>query len=506
MEKCTGGKIRISKGLICKCAHHFSVATLGLLLIIFSSLNAQAFGVPDGFADPLLTKPPTLVFGPTLPNGDDIDCLSQIDLKQMLGLGEVIDLALCASPQIKQAWAAIKIQSGALGEAKSAYLPTLNATYSQQQTQVNYPQSTSSNTITNGHTSYLNGTWRLFDFGGRAANRLSSNLLLDAALASHDASIQRVMQAVIQAYFDVLSREASLKARIDAVKFAHASWDTTTRREVKGASSRSDSLQAQTALAQAGLASSRAQGEYLKAYASLLYVIGLPANTRLLLEPPKDYPEKIQSKDLAQWLEEAQRLHPAIKAAKAQWDSAKKKVTVARSAGMPTLDFVGNFYQNGYPNQAIQTTKSNTSTIGVTITIPIFEGFSTTYKIRGAQAQAEYAQAQMEDTELQILTEIVKSHADTVASLANLDFSEKLVRAATESLRSASNRYERGVADVLELLTSQNALAQAQEERIRCISEWQSARLRLMANAGGLGRLRERGVKPSGVNVGLISQ
>lgn len=482
-----------------------SATIVSALLALLCPTRSHAFGVPDGLSDPLLTKPPTLVFGPTLPNGEDIDCFSQIDLSQVLGLGEILDVALCTNPQIKQAWATIKIQAGALGEAKSAYLPTLNATYTQQQTQVNYPQYPASNSINNGHTSYANATWRLFDFGGRAANRHSSNLLLDAALASHDASIQKIMQGVIQAYFDVLTKEASLTARIGAEKFAHSSWDATVRREAKGVSSRGDSLQAQSALAQAQLASSRAQGEYRKAYASLLYAIGLPTNAKLLLQAPKDYPEKEQSKDLIQWLDEAQQSHPAIKAAKAQWESAKKKVVVARSAGMPTLDFVGNFYQNGYPNQGIQTTKSNTSTVGVTLTIPIFEGFGTTYKIRGAQAQAEYAQAQMEDTELQILTEIVKSHADTTASLANLEFSQKLVQASTQALGSAVNRYEKGVADVLELLSSQNALAQAQEERIRCFSEWHSARLRLMANAGGLGRLKEGRDKAGSLRIGLIA-
>ena len=393
-----------------------------VLLILVATLFthlAFAFGVPDVLDDPLWTKPPVLSIGSALPDGAPIECPAQVDLTQALALGEVIDLALCNNPQIKQAWAAIKIQAGAVGEARSAYLPTASATYSpRQQTQVNYPQSIyNANSITNGKMSYANLTWRLFDFGGRAANRASANYLLEAALASHDASIQKAMAGTIQSYFDVLTAKATVKAKTQAADFAKSSWEATLRRENKGVVAKSDTLQAQTALAKAQLASSRADGEYRKAQAALIFAMGLPTTTTLTLQEPSERPQRQELKNLKNWLLEAEEDHPAIKAAKAQWESSKEKITAARAAGLPTLDFVGNFYQNGYPNQGIQPVNSNTTTVGVTLNIPIFEGFGTTYKIRGQEAQAEKAQADLEDTTHQILTEIVKSRAFNLATL-----------------------------------------------------------------------------------------
>ena len=163
---------------------------------------------------------------------------------------------------------------------------------------------------------------------------------------------------------------------------------------------------------------------------------------------------------------------------------------------MPSLDFVGNFYQNGYPNQGVQPTNSNTTTVGVTLNIPIFEGFGTTYKIAGQQAQAEKALADLEETTRQILIEIVKAHADAISSLENLEFSQKLLEAASQATASSVRRYESGAADILELLSSQSDLAQAQLERNRCLAEYRSARLRLMANAGVLGRLEQANAYP----------
>ena len=86
------------------------------------------------------------------------------------------------------------------------------------------------------------------------------------------------------------------------------------------------------------------------------------------------------------------------------------------------------------------------------------------------------------------MTEIIKSHSDAVSSLTNLQSSQKLLEAANSAVNSSVNRYDKGVADILELLTTQTALVQAQQERIRCIAEWHSARLRLLANAGVLGK------------------
>ena len=94
----------------------------------------------------------------------------------------------------------------------------------------------------------------------------------------------------------------------------------------------------------------------------------------------------------------------------------------------------------------------------------------------------------MEEVEHQILTEVVKSYADTSASIVNLDASEKLLQAADSAVQSSVKRYNLGAADILELLSTQTALAEAQEEKIRCISEWRSSRLRLLASAGLLGK------------------
>jgi outer membrane protein len=469
------------------------------LLWYTPAVPAAAFDKLDIFlGDPLRTMPPVIESGAMLP-GDDapVSCPVSKDFTLPLALIEAIDLALCNNPQIKMAWASIKVQAGALGEARAAYFPTLSATASRLRTHTSYPDSQVSASTNYGNT--VNGTlgWRLFDFGAREANREAANRLLIAAIAHHDVALQKTLTSVIQSYFDAQTAKTTLQAKEQNETIATSTFDSTQRRAARGVVARSDTLQATTALAKATLEKSRAQGAYQKSLAVLVYALGMSPQTRIVLADDVQDKEKNQennketqaSRSLQDWLELAQRLHPAIVAARAEWEASQQKITATRSEGLPTADFSINYYKNGFPNQGLSSTESRQTTVGVSVSFPLFDGFSRTYKVKGAQAQAEQRQAQLQDTEQNILMEVVKAHADATAALNNLQASEKLLTAAQESLNTSQRKYEKGAADILEILNTLTALSDAQDERIRSLSEWRSARLRLLANVGVMNRV-----------------
>lgn len=418
------------------------VITLGLALSLLP-VPALSFdwaavpNIPDVLDDPLDTRPPVLEQGAVLP-GDrrGIVCPVEKDFAAPLLLDEAVDLALCHHPQAQAAWAELKIQ---------------------------------------------------------AANLAAANWLLTQALANQDAVFQRLLDGVIQAYFDAQTANAQRQAKTDSEALAGQTLASARRREASGASSRSDTLQAETALAKAALGRSRADGDYRKALAVLRQAMGIAPETVLTL-PENAEPEQTgetlaqDGRDLQIWLAEAKRRHPAIVAAQAQWEAAKQRIVQARSEGLPTLDFSLNAYQNGYPNQALSQNQTRVETIGINLTIPLFEGFARTYKIRGAQAQAEQRAAELADTERQSLLDVVKAHAEAEAALRNLSYSATWLDSAQTAVASSQRRYDKGAADILELLNTQTALADARQERLRTLADWRAARLRLFTSTGLLGR------------------
>ncbi len=450
------------------------------------------------FEDPLQTRPKILDRGAQLPGDrEPFQCSQGKQFDSPLSLSEAVDIALCNNPQVRVAWTGIKLQAAALGNAESAYLPTLSANASRMRTGTSYPDTGLPSGSVTGNTMYGSLSWRLFDFGTRSANRQSANSLLLAAMADHEASLQKTLAQTVQSYFDAQSAKASWKAKQETEATARETMESAIRREGNGVVGHGDTLQATTALAKATLEKNRSQSDYRKILASLAYSMGIPADSRIVLAEdagPEDFRDlhvnalSGESDELDNWIRNAQKFHPAIASARVQWEAAKSNVTSARAEGLPTIDFSANNYQNGYPGQGLQPTKTHINTIGVSITIPIFDGFSQTYKIRSAQAQAEQREAQLADTEQNVSMEVVKAYADALSALQNLQASRTLLESASEALAASQRKYERGATDILEILSTQAAFADAKQERVRCLSDWRSSRLRLLAATGMLGQ------------------
>lgn len=463
------------------------------MVCLGGAINVHAFDLDgilhsDALSDPLQAAPPVLSRAASLPgDAEPIACASSPEMPPELSLETAIDLAMCSNPQVRAAWAAIKVQAGAVGEARAAYLPTLAGSVSRLDDRTWFPGSTNAATHTLGNTVYAALTWRLLDFGGRAANLSAARSLLEAASATHDAALQKTLTAVIQAYFDVQTAQASLVAKQEAVSIATETLQTARRKEQRGAGSNGDTLQAETTRARASLDRSRAEGDLNKAKAVLVYAMGMPPGSAVNvigLGPPK---AGELGTSLANWLKQAQQSHPAIEAARAQIEAARARADVARSEGLPSLDLSASFYQNGRPGQGLNSTQTRERLVGVTLNLPIFEGFARAYKIRGADALVEQRAAELMDVEHRVAMDVVQAYSDAAAALRNLEASDALLRTAQSSLASSQRRYEKGAADVLEILSIQKALADAQQERIRCVSEWRSASLRVVSAAGQLG-------------------
>lgn len=439
--------------------------------------------------DPLLTRPPVLALGTVLPGDSSPAPCTALEDGGALTLAQAVDLALCNNPQVQSAWAGIKQQAAALGEAKAAYWPTASLSASRVNDHTGYPDSELASMSVRSNTLYGNLSWRLWDFGGREANRRSAAALLDAALATHDAVLQKTLSTAIAAYFDAQTAKATEEAKKKSQSLAQQTLDTAQRREGRGAGSQTDTLQAATALAKASLELGRAQGDFRKAVSVLVYSLGIPSASHVVLADYVVDTTDGMREDLQAWLEQAQTQHPAIVAARAQLEAAQQKLIATDAEGLPNVDLNSSLYQNGRPNQTLSPAKTQETLVSLTVTIPLFEGFARTYKVRGAQAQVEQRQAELRDVQQQTLMEVVKVHSDAMTALQNLAASQNLLDAAQQALATVQRKFERGATDILEILNTQSALADAQLERIRILAEWRSARLRLMASVGGLGRL-----------------
>lgn len=450
--------------------------------------------VSPALNDPLLAHPRVLNMGKVLPGDTQVHvCKSHWDaLGAPLTLLDAVDFALCNNPQIRGAWVSIKVQAAQVGEARAAYLPSVNAGVSRLRQKTQNPEADASvNSEQTRDSRYTTLTWRLLDFGGRNANHRSALSLLDAALVGHDAAFQRTVGSVIGLYFEAQTAKAYGESKEKNERIAQRTLETALKRAMRGSGSESETLQAKTALAKAELERSRSIGQYEKALVGLGVAMGLGKQVLQIqgLSLNSVVPEDAQDlgQDLVTWLSLAQVQHPAIVAARFQVEAAKERLRATRSEGLPTLDFSQSEYVNGRPNQGMSTTQTKESVLGFSINVPLFDGFARTYKVLAGQAHIEAKEAELLDVETQVLGEVAKAYADGVMAFRNQESSSRLLLVAHEAMDSVQRKYDKGVADILDMLSVQAALADAEQERIRAMAEWHSARLRLLSNSGVIG-------------------
>ena len=413
-------------------------------------------------------------------------------------LVEAVERALCNNPVTRQTWANIKIQAAAVGVARAGYFPQVKASLQDS-------WQTSGSTVA-GHPNFDSDTqyptlaesislsWILYDFGGRSAALKNANELLSAAQAIHEASLQTVFLTVATDFYTAQAAQGTLRTTEEVEQTAKDSADAAIQRVDKGVAPISDSLQAQTEYAQAVFNHAKAQGDFLVAQGKLATDMSLAIDTPLNLPEicsgiTADEHFKSSVKDL---IEEAKRSHPDILSAKAQLRAAEANVQKVSAEGWPSVNLDAKIGHNNAPVSPGLGEHNLPATghdfyIGITVNVPIFEGFSRRYLTRQAQAEADAQLEVVNQAEHQVSLDIWTSYQTLQATTLNVENSFSQLHIAQLSYEAAMRRYLAGVGNIMELLNTQGALASSKHQRIQALTDWRISRLSLGAKLGELG-------------------
>lgn len=388
---------------------------------------------------------------------------------------DAVDLALCNNPQTRELWASARAQAALVGVARSAWLPDLDGRLAASRV---YAETGD----VNQRSAALSLSWLLYDFGLRSANVENAVQLLNAAAATQDAGVQSLFLAALQNYYAAQAARAVVASAEKAERSARESFNAADARYQVGAATPADRLQAQTALSQATLNRIRAEGEARNALGSLANALGFAAQTGIVLAEPPALPEQTAfAADVERLIVEAQARRPDLKAAEAQVMAAQASVDVARAQGRPSLSLAA-----GPSWQSVGGSESHGGNLGVTLSVPLFAGFETTYRVRSAAAQAEVRAAQRDRLKNQVALDVWRAWQSLGTATQSLATTADLLASAEQSERVALGRYKAGVGSVLDLLAAQSALAAARVQRIQAVLDWNIYRATLAQAMGAL--------------------
>lgn len=417
---------------------------------------------------------------------------------QPLALMDVVGQALCNNPRTAEMWATVQAQTAQVGVQRSNYLPKVNLTsviskIHNEVTNSNFSFLDQDNRILNRAHS-LRLTWLVADFGQRSAKMNQAEALLDAANSMHDSALQEVFFNAAQAYFDNLSTLAMLTAYEESEKVAKESLAAASAKFKAGVGLLTDQLQAQTAFAQARLDRTKAEGEVKNAHGALASAMGVVANTRFEVKARGKQLETTEFVTTAdEMIRQAVESHPSILAAKAKLRAATENIKAVTADGLPTVTFnaertrndqLGQSQLAGVPASNVYT---DTSTLGLQVNVPLFEGFARKYQVQSAEAESQVRSAELNKATQQVTLDVWKSYHALISERENLRVTEELVENSYEAFKVAQGRYNAGVGNIIELLNAQNAWSNAKQQNIKSLSAWRVARLKLASSMGKVG-------------------
>lgn len=416
--------------------------------------------IPQAYIDPSVSDP-----------------CSQKAYDKPLSLVEVTEAALCHNPQTREVYANAKVQSAQVGVARSLFFPSVTDTLSATE---NKNRTTNFSNATNR----IVASYLLYDFGSRDANFENANQLLKAASATQNAIVQTVLLASVNAFYQVHASRAILSASIETERLSQESFKSAEAKYIAGVATPADKLQAQTSFANATLTKLRNEGTLKVAYGNLANVMGAPANINFQIADSKldDIPELIDQ-DIDALIEQARLQRPDLMASEAQLNASLAKIESVKADAKPKVRIDAS---NQYDENLLGQTSQNTSQLGIFLSIPLFEGYKPTYLIRSAEATAELNASKRDQLKLQISLDVWTAYQNLKTANESIAASNVLLLSAKESSRVSLGRYKEGVGNIIDTLSAQSALANAKQQKIQSVLNWNIARTTLAQSIGVL--------------------
>lgn len=247
----------------------------------------------------------------------------------------------------------------------------------------------------------------------------------------------------------------------------------------------------------------RAILNYEQALIELKAILNLDFTIKMIPVPETDveYSFYAAEKDPETLYLQAITAHPDIVHAGLGIDIAKRDVKIARAGSLPQLstyfstgsNYSSSFYEmlpNGerrLMNFGRQLNNNLSQSFGLSISVPLFNGFAYRRAIRNAVYDVEKAQLADLNVRQRLRKNIYTAYTDYEITLKQYLVAESVVEHAKNSFHGASVRFENGLITHIEYLTEKNNLLKAQNETTALKYELEFKQLQLDCYRSGCG-------------------
>lgn len=276
----------------------------------------------------------------------------------------------------------------------------------------------------------------------------------------------RAGRAVEAAQANVTLAEALLKLAEDQHNAGVATGVDVTRAQVRLATEQVRLAQAETSSEQARL--------------NLQRVVGLPLGSTLTLTDQLRFTDE-PAPSVETAVAEAGRDRREVRVAEEQVRASQLERQAVRAELLPSLEFVGDYGVSGITPT---NTDLPTRRVAIQLNVPVFNGGLTRGRIAVVASRERQAELELGSVRGQVEEDVRLALSQLRTAGAEVRAAEESLQLAERELEMARDRFRAGVADNLEVINAQTALANARDAEIAALAAYNAARLNLAASLG----------------------
>jgi EmrB/QacA subfamily drug resistance transporter len=401
-----------------------------------------------------------------------------------LTLGQVVERALSVSPLVASGTGSVHIARADKRVAAGAYIPTLMATSAATRSDVQSISSASSGggSILSSRTYGLATAVDLFTGGRRRANEAVASANLRAAGSTLVYDRYAVMLVAEQQFYEVIRATDLVQVARAGLAEAEQLVRFTTDMFRAGTVTRSDLLRAQ-------LQSTTMQEQLLAATDTLVaasyalgWLVGVDGAVGARADSASEAirPLALDDNTIVRLAVEAS---PRVAVADDMAAASNAALRAARTLYVPTISATaGRNWATSARVAPGAPAPGWTVTVGTSF--PMFNGFQREDAVTRAEVAAYVARVTVSDTRRSARASAAQLLGALSTTTAAISLGAEAVRSAREVLRVQTVRYRAGISTMLDVLTSEAALLQAEYSLTRAQHAYHTTRVALEALVG----------------------
>ena len=385
-------------------------------------------------------------------------------------LSECIDYAVTHNIEVKQSDNQIQNLKVEKNTLRNSFLPNLNAGASQNFT---FGRSLNQNNTyedSNIQNSSFSVTTEIPIFAGfkRTASIAQNRFDLLAAEANRTLIENNLSLNVAGAYFQILLNKEIYHIALEQIQLTKEQEACTQLLIDNGKAAESQLYDVRAQLADDELTATEAKNSLRLAFLELAQLMELKGHERFDIDSlgrEISVPDMLSPVNIYQY---AVTCMPQIRQAYYTLQSKTKGIRIAKSGYYPTLSFAAGINTNYYDNGSglgetfrRQLNNNMQKSLCFTISIPLFDRFSTRNQVRTARIDEDNARLSLENEKKQLYKNIEQAYTDAISAFEKYRSTTKAVAANQEAHRYAMEKYAAGKSTVFEYNEVKMKLANA---------------------------------------------